>query len=107
MDTKVLALYNDTGNGIMICSEQGFMFSARHFSDMQLTSAEHTFELEADDVIHLNIDCAQDGLGSNSCGPMPLEKYKLYPKKTKLSYTVKPYVNGSDDMFEKSRKLLK
>ena len=107
MDTKVMALYNDTGSGILICAEEGFMFSARHMGDGELTRAEHTNELTPDGKIHLNIDYAQDGLGSNSCGPGPLEKYKLYPKKSKFSYTVKPYINGSDDMFQKSRKLLK
>jgi len=107
MDTRMLSLYNDIGNGIMICAEEGFMFSARHFSDMQLAKANHTSELEQDNVIHLNIDLAQDGLGSNSCGPLPLEKYKLYPEKCKLTYTVKPFFNGSDNMFEKSRIILK
>ena len=107
MDTKVLALYNDMGGGILVCAEQGFMFSARHMDDMELTRAQHTNELMPDGKIHLNIDYAQDGLGSNSCGPLPLEKYKLYPKKAKLSYTIKPFVNGSDDIFQKSRSLLK
>lgn len=103
MDTKILALYNDMGNGILVCSEDGFMFNARYYSDHDLTKAEHTNELLNDDIVHLNIDFAQDGLGSNSCGPQPLEQYKLYPKHCKLSYTVKPFLNGSDDLFEKGR----
>ena len=107
MDTKVMTLYNDKGKGILVCSDIGFMFSARHMSDYALTAAEHTHELISDDAIHLNIDMAQDGLGSNSCGPKPLEKYKLYPKKMSFSYTVKPYLSGCDDMFEKAGKIEK
>ena len=107
MDTKVLALYNDTDSGILLCSESGFMFSARYVDDETLAGAKHTHEIIEDDIIHLNIDYAQDGLGSNSCGPKTLEKYKLYPKKCKLSYTIKPFFNGIDSMFEKARNLVK
>ncbi len=107
MDTAFVALYNDMDSGIIVCSEKGFMFSARHYSDMQLTAAKHTNELNAEDVIHLNIDCVQDGLGSNSCGPQPVEKYKLYPKECEFSYTIKPFTNGLDNAFTKSRNLPK
>ncbi len=107
MDTKFVAMYNDTDSGVMICSEKGFMFSARHYSDMQLTAAKHTNQLQVDDVIHLNIDYAQDGLGSNSCGPRPLEEYKLYPRECEFSYIIKPFTNGLDDLFDKSRNLPK
>ncbi len=107
MDTKVLTLYNDKGDGILVCSDSGFMFSARHFSDYALTEAKHTYDLTADDAIHLNIDLAQDGLGSNACGPKALDKYKLHPQKMSFSYTVKPYQSGCDDMFEKAGKIEK
>jgi beta-galactosidase/beta-glucuronidase len=65
MDTKILALYNDMSNGMLLCSDEGFMFNARYYTDHTLTHAEHTNELEQDDVIHVNVDYAQDGLGSN------------------------------------------
>lgn len=107
MDTKLLALYNDMGNGIIICSQSGFMFNAHHYSDKNLTFATHTNELEYDGIIHVNIDYAQGGLGSNSCGPCALEEYKLYPKTCSLNYTIKPFTNGSDDIFEKARNLIK
>lgn len=107
MDTKLLALYNDMGNGIMLCAESGFMFNARYFSDHELTRAEHTNELEYDDVIHVNVDYAQDGLGSNSCGPTVLKQYKLLPDTYEYSYTLKPFNNSMDDIFESSRKIVK
>ncbi len=107
MDTKLLALYNDMGNGLLICNENGFMFNARHYSDYALTEATHTNELISDDLIHINIDYAQGGLGSNSCGPEPLEKYKLYPETCTLNYWIKPIINGSEGIFEKARNLIK
>ena len=35
----------------------------------------------------VDIDLAQTGLGSSSCGPEAMEKYKLYLKDKELSYT--------------------
>ena len=107
MDTRALALYNDRGVGIMVCAQKGFMFNARDISEAQLTSTEHCGELEGEDAIYLNIDLAQTGLGSNSCGPLPLEKYKLYPEKREFSYTIKPYTNGSSNFMGSARKLPK
>jgi beta-galactosidase len=107
MDTKILALYNDMGNGILLYSEEGFMFNARHYTDHALTCAEHTNELEQDDVIHVNVDYAQDGLGSNSCGPTVLDEYKLRPDTYKYGYTLKPFNSSMDDIFEISRQIVK
>ena len=107
MDTRALALYNDTGKGIMICAQKGFMFNARDISEAQLTSSEHCGDLKSEDTIYLNIDLAQTGLGSNACGPLPMEKYKLYPKKREFAYTVKPFSNGSCDLMDSARKLPK
>ncbi len=60
-----------------------FDFSVTYYDDMHLTNAKHRNELKKDDFIHLNIDYKQNGLGSNSCGPLPMDKYKC---------TVEPFV---------------
>lgn len=53
-----------------------FDFSVTYYDDMHLTNAKHRNELVKDNFIHLNIDYKQNGLGSNSCGPLPMDKYK-------------------------------
>lgn len=59
-----------------LSKEERFDFSVTYYDDMHLTQAKHRNELIKDDFIHLNIDYKQNGLGSNSCGPLPMDKYK-------------------------------
>lgn len=68
-------------------------FSVHEYSQEQFEEAEHLNELMKDESINLNIDYAQNGLGSNSCGPGQLEKYKLKFKNFfyKFSLEVKSY----------------
>ncbi len=57
-----------------------------------LDKATHTCELEADDHITLSIDYAQGALGSNICGPEPMEHYRLYMRDTlEQQFVIKPY----------------
>ena len=72
---------------------------------MDLTLAQHTYDLEQSEFIHLNIDFAQGGLGSASCGPGPLEQYILNPDRAVLEFTMRPAVHGSDDLFHVARTL--
>ena len=99
-DTRALALTDETGTGMMfICeeaAEDGFSFTAHNYSDEALDKAAHTPELEYMDDIILSIDWRQGALGSNSCGPEPQEKYRLYLKDTvKLSFVMRPYRDGN------------
>ena len=55
-----------------------FNFSLRKYSLEELDKAQHPHELtEADDAI-LNLDYAQHGVGTGSCGPPPFESYELH-----------------------------
>ncbi len=67
-----------TGGGQgLFASGNGFSFNASPYTAEELAKKGHNFELEeADDVI-LCLDYAQNGIGSNSCGPALLEKYRL------------------------------
>ena len=62
--------------------------SASHFSDQQLYDAAHTYELTEDNKIYLYIDMLHRGLGSASCGPDALDKYKIFPGEYKYSYKI-------------------
>lgn len=65
-----------------------FDFSLTYYDDMHLTNAKHRNELVKDDFIHLNIDYKQNGLGSNSCGPLPMDKYKCTVEPFKLKFVM-------------------
>lgn len=59
--------------------EQPFEVTVHDYTDEALCAATHTNELAParGHAPVLHIDLAQGGLGSNSCGPEPLEEYRL------------------------------
>ncbi|MBR5379209.1 MAG: DUF4981 domain-containing protein [Clostridia bacterium] len=109
-DTRAVALTDETGFGMMfICEEaagEGFSFTAHNYTDEALDKAQHTPELEYSGDITLSIDWRQGALGSNSCGPEPQEKYRLYLKDTvRLGFVMRPYRSGNAD-FNKALRTL-
>lgn len=80
-DTRWLSLCDEQGRGMRV--EAGgrhgarFDFSASHFSAEDLTAARHTNELEPRAEVLLDLDCAQRGLGTASCGPDVLPRYRV------------------------------
>jgi hypothetical protein len=88
------------GHGLLAMAPQGaplLNVSVQEFTTESLTEAKHTFELEPCGEIILNLDYLQAGLGSNSCGPGPLEKYLIQPREVAFSVRLRPYVVGSLD----------
>ena len=58
-------------------SEQRFSFNASVYTQEELTEKNHNYELVPCGSTVLNLDLRQNGIGSNSCGPRPQEKYRL------------------------------
>ena len=67
-----------------------FDFRVSHYSTEQLDLAQHTDELREDNATHVRIDYKVSGLGSNSCGPELLEKYRLNEKDINFSMIMIP-----------------
>jgi beta-galactosidase len=65
-------------------------FSASHYTAQDLDSAYHTYDLHPRAEVILNLDYRQRGLGTESCGPGPLEQYKIKPGRYACSYTLQP-----------------
>lgn len=65
---------------IRISSDTPFSFNASHYTQEELTEKQHNFELEKCEETVLCIDYRQNGIGQNSCGPLPLEKYRFNEK---------------------------
>ena len=57
--------------------EKTFCFNVSAYTQEELTEKKHNFELETSNYTVLCLDYAQSGIGSNSCGPELLEKYRL------------------------------
>ncbi len=63
--------------------------SVLHNSIEQLTKAQHTDELEKSDGTHVRIDYKVSGIGSNSCGPGLLDRYRLSEKDIVFKFIIK------------------
>ena len=62
---------------ITFVSTEGFSFNASHYTQEELTTKGHSFELEESGSTVLCVDYRQNGIGSASCGPDLMEKYRL------------------------------
>ena len=71
--------------------EKTFCFNVSAYTQEELTEKKHNFELETSDYTVLCLDYAQSGIGSNSCGPELLEKYRLDCKEFKFEMKMMLY----------------
>lgn len=71
-------------------SSEPFSFSALHYTQEELTLKKHDFELEDAGCTVACLDMAQSGIGSNSCGPELLPKYRLQAKKFDFKLRIVP-----------------
>ncbi|NLF40669.1 DUF4981 domain-containing protein, partial [bacterium] len=87
-DVRWAMLRDEAGSGVRVIGAPLFEFSAGHFTADDLFKAKHTFELEPRAEVILNIDHAHRGLGTASCGPDTLDKYKLLKRRYAFTYTL-------------------
>ncbi|HEY3608390.1 MAG TPA: glycoside hydrolase family 2 TIM barrel-domain containing protein [Pseudonocardiaceae bacterium] len=78
-DVRWALLTANSGTGIRIAGYPIFGLTARRWTSEDLDAARHTNELRPTDRIWLNLDAAQQGLGSASCGPGVLREHELHP----------------------------
>ena len=79
-----------SGDGVRIEGEPLFGLTARRWTTEQVDAARHTGDLRPGDRIWLNLDLAQQGLGSASCGPGVLPRYRLHPAPATFRLTFAP-----------------
>ena len=60
--------------------EDKFSFNASPYSVETLENTKHDYELPAQDATYLHLDYFKSGIGSNSCGPQLLQKYRTPDK---------------------------
>ncbi|MET9634534.1 beta-galactosidase domain 4-containing protein [Lentzea sp. NPDC006480] len=82
VDTRWLRL-----GGVQISGEPVFDFTARRWTSEDLDAARHADDLQPRDRVHLNLDLAQHGLGTASCGPGVLPRYRLHARKASFAVT--------------------
>jgi len=75
-------LLDASGHGLRVEGAPTIELTARRWTSEQLARATHTTDLVASDRVYVNLDHAQHGLGSGSCGPAVLPAYELAAEPT-------------------------
>ena len=89
-DVRWAAVTNKRGQGLLVSGMPDFNFSVRHYSQKNLTDARHTTDLVREKRTYLYVDSRQCGLGSASCGPLPLDEYLIKPEPAKFAFRLSP-----------------
>lgn len=66
--------------GVRISGDPVFGLTVRPWSAATLDAAAHRPDLVPDGRLHLNLDLAQHGIGTASCGPGTLPQYELHAR---------------------------
>lgn len=75
--------------GLQFEAEIPFESNVSQYAPMELFATRHAAELQKDGSTHVRIDYKNSGIGSNSCGPVLAEKYRLSEKEICFRFTMK------------------
>ncbi len=81
--------------GLRIDSSSTFDFSASHHGAEQLWRARHTSDLVRKPQVFLTLDIAQRGVGTATCGPDTVERYRLRPSPASIALFFRMAAPGS------------
>ena len=81
-----------SGDGLSLfaAGSREICFNLSCYTQEELTKKAHRFELEESPYTVLCLDYAQSGIGSNSCGPDLLEKYRFDEEEFSWELTLVP-----------------
>lgn len=72
--------------GVTAVAASSFDFSASNYTDCELASKAHNYELVPAEYVTMHLDYKNSGVGSNSCGPKLLPQYRLDEEKFVWEY---------------------
>ncbi|CAL2071393.1 Beta-galactosidase [Streptomyces murinus] len=76
--------------GLRIEGDPLFFLTARRWTTEQLDAAAHRTDLVPGDTIWVNLDHAQHGIGSQSCGPGSLPHHRLRAEPAEFAFVFAP-----------------
>lgn len=80
--------------GLIAAGNNAFSFNASVYTEEELTAKKHNYELVPCKSSVLCLDYAQNGIGSNSCGPRLDQKYRLDEKEFCFEITLIPFTRN-------------
>jgi len=82
---------NDHGVGILAeCGSQPMSLTVTHYCNHDLTAAPHPHELTKLDTTIVHLDYKNTGIGSASCGPLLLDKYRFNEREFEFGVSILP-----------------
>ncbi|NND34786.1 MAG: DUF4981 domain-containing protein, partial [Saprospiraceae bacterium] len=95
-DIRTVSFTDEHGKGISITAPELFGFSAHHqlnsdFDEGMEKQQRHTYDVPKRDLININIDHSQMGVGGdNSWGLMPHKQYQIKAGNLSFTYVISP-----------------
>ena len=84
-------VHSSDGLGLMFSNEvDSFEFSAVPYTPSELFGHKHSFELPESNKTVVSVDYMNSGVGSQSCGPLLKEKYRLNKNRFTFNVTIIP-----------------
>lgn len=97
-------LTNEAGEGIIISAQDPLSFSAWPYRMEDIETAKHINELPERNIITVNIDHLQQGVGGDdswSWRAWPHEEFRIQPKNYSYSFSIKPVKSAGDYQLPK------
>jgi beta-galactosidase len=89
-DVRWATLTDGAGRGLRVEGEPTVDLTVRPWTSEHLDQARHPTDLVPDDRVWVNLDLAQEGIGSASCGPGVLPAYRLDPAPASFAVRLLP-----------------
>ncbi len=96
-EVRWVCLTDQRGGGLLAVARPLLDFSAHRYSMEDLDAARHGPDLPRRNFVELHLDHGHHGLGSNSCGPMPLDQHRLLTKPYSFSVRLRPFYSLNDE----------
>src|SRR5450755_1962585 len=90
-EVRWVAATNARGVGLLAVGMPELNFSLQRYTVEQLEKARHTYELRDSGQLVWHLDYAQNGIGSNSCGPDVLLQHQLLTKPFEFALRLRPF----------------
>ena len=98
VETHWARFCTESGHGLLAMPAEetaSISFNCSHFTPLQLMRTAHDYELEPKKETVINLDYRNAGIGSNSCGPVLAEQYRIVPGDYRFAFRLLP-VKGEE-----------
>jgi beta-galactosidase len=96
-ELRWLALANLAGAGVLLVPPTGGDGSASHYSAADLYAAKTRLDLVRRPETHVRVDFWNRGVGTGSCGPDTLPRYRIGAGRHRFAWRLRPYDARAED----------